>query len=157
MPQKMVAKVPVIKLDIAILPPTDTHKYLGVLITSNDYDDLDIKRHRSSIYVRGNMSIRKFRQLFSWGIVFPCEQTPKPPLFTQYVWPTTTVSDSLCILKKTVVCLLNIRKFYFDCFNFIRIKLVFGLLEKIKSIANIHLSTLRNTLHFNYSISQSKR
>ena len=169
MPQKMVVKVPVIKLDGAILPPTDTHKYLGVLITSNDYDDLDINRQRRSVYARGNMLIMKFGNC-SYDVKVQLFKTYCSSMYCLPLWRNYKASSLRALrtaynncfrffmhLKRDCSVSAKFLEFNLDCFNVIRRKLVFGLLERINSSDNILISTLRNTLHFSYGSSLSKR
>ena len=55
---------------------TDQHKYLGVNISCDSKDDIDIKRQCKAIYSRGNMLIRKFKT---------CSDNVKCQLFKSYM------------------------------------------------------------------------
>ena len=54
-------QMPAVYLDDHPLKWVQEHKYLGVIISSDGKDDVDIDRQIKSFYVRENMLIRKFK------------------------------------------------------------------------------------------------
>ena len=74
-PNKYNMQIPQMFLDGNLLKWTSEHQYLGVLISSDFSDDADIKRQRKSIYAKGNILIRKFRN---------CTENIKDQLFQSY-------------------------------------------------------------------------
>ena len=67
--------VPKIVLGNSVLKRVYTHKYLGVFVTADLSDDLDIERQIHATYVRGNMLIQKFKH---------CSDLVKLRLFQTY-------------------------------------------------------------------------
>ena len=54
---------------------TSNHKYLGMYLSEDSSDNLDIKRQIRGVYARGNSLIKRFRH---------CNQQTKVKLFTSY-------------------------------------------------------------------------
>jgi hypothetical protein len=53
-------KCPVFYLGSALLPHTDSYKYLGHIINSSLTDDADVQRQTRSLYARANIIMRRF-------------------------------------------------------------------------------------------------
>ena len=52
--------IPDIILNESIITVVDEYKYLGIILQSNQSDELDMKRHIRGIYARGNMLVSRF-------------------------------------------------------------------------------------------------
>ena len=49
-------------LDGKVLDFVNVHKYLGVMLSNDMYDDVDIRQQVKATYARGNVLIAKFRK-----------------------------------------------------------------------------------------------
>ena len=67
--------VPIFYLNETPIDVVVNHNYLGVIISDNRKDDLDIKRQIRSIYARGNTILKYFRH---------CTHEVKCTLFKTY-------------------------------------------------------------------------
>jgi hypothetical protein len=82
--------VPKVWLGNAALKLVSSHKYLGVVVTSDLTDDIDIERQIHATYVRGNMLVHKFRH---------CSEQVKLKLFKTYC-STFYMSQLWCRYKR---------------------------------------------------------
>lgn len=67
--------LPTIILNNNSLKFTDEHKYLGIIIDQNMFDDKDILQQAKALYVRGNVLVSKFKR---------CDTDVKVRLFKTY-------------------------------------------------------------------------
>ena len=67
--------IPTLYLNGSPIDVTSDHKYLGMIISDNKKDDLDMKRQMCSIYARGNVLVKKFSN---------CTDDVKIKLFKSY-------------------------------------------------------------------------
>ena len=151
--------VPTFNLGGLDLLYTDTKKYLGCFISSDQYDDCDIKRQIKSVYSRGNVLISKFRH---------CSDAVKIKLFKSYcssfyccnIWSLYRVN----VHKKLNVAYKQIFRSFFKCnrigtssqmllhtidpYPVIRRKLMNGFRHRLYSSDNSIISVIIRSSHF---------
>ena len=96
---------PDIYLSGTVLQYVESFRYLGHIITNDFKDDVDIQRELKSIYVRGNVLVRKFGFL---PLAIKCElfRTYCYPMYTSALWSNYRVAS----IRKLRVAYNNIMR-----------------------------------------------
>ena len=153
---------PTMYLDDTCLRWVSSHKYLGVMISNDCKDELDIQRQIKSYYTKGNMIIRKFRK---------CSEPVKIQLFKTYfsnvyaghLWRNYSVA---CYKKATVAynniyCMfLNLKR---DCsmtnkyvehnvhsFNSLLRIYMASFIDRLSKSENMIVNTICDSVYFMY-------
>ena len=151
--------IPDLFLGGQVLNFTDCKKYLGAFICDNLSDDKDIKRQIRSVYTKGNLLIKKFRN---------CTSEVKVKLFKSYcssfygcnLWARSCDASR----RKLVVAYKQIFRNFMKCQRFgttqqllmlhvdpydvIYRKLVFSFRNRIFNCDNLLVKTIASSLHF---------
>ena len=77
--------IPNFKLNGIILHVVASYKYLGHYITDDLSDDDDINRQRRTLFVQGNIILRKFN-MCSLGVKLTLFRTYCSPMYTAQLW-----------------------------------------------------------------------
>ena len=151
--------IPDLFLGGQVLIFTDCKKYLGAFICDNLSDDKDIKRQIRSVYTKGNLLIKKFRN---------CTSEVKVKLFKSYCSSfygcTLWARSSDASRRKLVVAYKKIFRNFMKCqrlgttqqmlmlhidpYDVIYRKLVFSFRNRILTCDNLLVQTIATSLHF---------
>lgn len=135
------------------------HRYLGVMLQDNFNDDLDIQRQLGSLYCRGNMLLRKFKN---------CSEDVKSTLFTTYcsnlycapLWClySTTVMERLKVAyNKSFRMFFSVRRratsitqvsLNIVTFYALLRKSIFSFKSRILKSNNILVASINNSVYF---------
>ena len=59
LPRPVKLKTPIFYLSNIPLSSVKEHKYLGIIVSDDNYDDVDIRRQTRALYAIGNSTVRK--------------------------------------------------------------------------------------------------
>jgi hypothetical protein len=153
--------VPQFELDGKALHMVDNYKYLGVILTNDEFDDMDIRKEMRSLYARGNSLIRKFKK---------CNDEVKSQLFKAFC-SSFYCCQLWCLykeqsIKKLHIAHNNIFRLLFNVhghntsisalfvaneinnFKVIMRKLVFSFKKRILACDNPLVKSVINSLYF---------
>ena len=156
------------KLNGMILHVVASYKYLGHYITDDLSDDDDINRQRRTLFVQGNIILRKFN-MCSLGVKLTLFRTYCSPMYTAQLWwnyKKSTITKLQIAYHNILKMFLGMSKYestsylctLFDiqcCQSVIR-KLVYGFMCRLDSSVNciikgILATSLRYTVHPGYA------
>ena len=151
---------PSIKLDGNVLQFVSDHKYLGILLNKDVYDDLDIKQQVRDTYAKGNMLISKFRK---------CDTNVKVKLFKTFcsniygcnLWTKyrkramnslrnahVRIFTNLFNVDDWATTMLYMTELGIDCIDVIIRKSAGGLLKRVCDSLNNVINSITTSLFF---------
>ena len=158
LPKSLKLKTPIFYLSDVPLPWVKEHKYLGVILSDDNYDDVDTRRQTRSLYARGNTTVRKFGN---------CLDSVKIRLFTTYCICSYGMSllthCHVSCIKSLKVAYNNCLRYLFrlgrgvsisaeriklgiDCFDVVRRKSIFNLWNRLQHSHNSFIRSIVNSL-----------